>query len=1052
MKERKDWENSEVICLNKELAHNTLIPYHNIESALKGTYEESEYYKSLNGNWRFKWVRKPAERPKKFYNIHYDVSTWDEIPVPSNWQMYGYGIPIYTNSKYPYSIQRKNIPSIDHEYNPVGSYRIEFSIPEYWKDRQIFIHFGGVKSAFYIWVNGKKVGYSQGSMTPAEFNITKFLNDEKNILAVEVYRWSDGSYLEDQDMWRFSGIFRDVFLFSTPKLHLRNFFISCDFDNEYKNSELKVKTKIRNYSNRLIENVRLEIKVLDTQNIPISADPLLSERIFRIEPLDEIKLNLRVNVDNPDKWSAELPSLYTIIFTLINDSNEIIEIEHCKFGFRKIEIKNSQIYINGCPILFKGVNRHEHDPDYGRAIPYSRMLQDIKILKQYNINAVRTSHYPNDPRWYDLCDEYGIYVIDECNLETHGLRRKIPASRPEWTNACVDRMVSMVERDKNHPCIFMWSLGNEAGYGENFKKMKEAALKIDATRPFHYEGDPKLEVSDVFSTMYTSTKKLAESGQLKKVRRRSPSSVLKPEEYKVKPRILCEYAHAMGNSLGNFQEYMDVFEQYENCIGGFIWDFVDQGLRKVSKKGKEFWAYGGDYGDEPNSKNFCCNGIVLPDRIPNPSLYEVKKVYQDIEVVPIDLIKGEVKVLNKFNFKSLEFVEISWQLTANGKKIQHGSLPKILLEPRRSQDIKIPFKIPNLKSRTEYHLSLSFNLSDKTDWAKKGYKIAWDQFKIPFKIPPASIVESEETSELYLRETEETIVIKGNDFRVKFGKKTGTIESYSMHDTELIHSPLIPNFWRAPIDNDRLLLLFVPKLKKFISTWKKANQKRVIKKISINKIKNNRIRVKTISKVPFGKSYFETEYTVFGTGEIIIKNTFTPKRNMIRFGMQMAIPDRYTTLTWYGRGPHETHFDRKTGAAVGIYSGLVEDLVHNYVRPQENGNRTDVRWAALTDKSEKGLFISNIGGNYLNISAWPYSMEDLERAEHINELPKRDFLTVNIDYKQKGVGGSFFGIRDILKKYRLTRNKEYSYTFLLKPYTKELGDLTSIYQNCNQNI
>ncbi|HEC38078.1 hypothetical protein LCGC14_0617350 [marine sediment metagenome] len=1051
MKERKDWENSEIIGLNKEPAHNTLIPFQDTDSALQGTNEGSNFYKSLNGNWKFNWVRRPEDRPKNFYDLDFDTSKWSEIPIPSNWQMQGYGVPIYTNVEYPYSIQKDNIPSIDHDYNPVGSYKKEFSIPNNWESNQIFIHFGGVKSAFYLWINGRKVGYSQGSMTPAEFNITDFLKKDKNILAVEVYRWSDGSYLEDQDMWRLSGIYRDVYLYSTPHVHIRDFFIFCDLDDQCKNAELIIKAKIINYSKDLIEGFNLESFMIDN-DYKIIAEPNIGIQNLNIAPSGEIEVSMKKLVINPLKWSAENPYLYDILLVLKSASNEIIEVEHCKFGFRKVEIKNSQIYINNRSILFKGVNRHEHDPDHGRAVPYSRMLQDIKILKQNNINAVRTSHYPNDPKWYELCDEFGIYVIDECNLETHGLREKIPSSRPEWTKACVDRMMSMVERDKNHPCIYMWSLGNEAGYGDNFKIMKKAALKIDYTRPFHYEGDPKLEVSDVFSMMYTSIKRLAKSGQLKKLRRTSPNGFLNPEDYKDKPIILCEYAHAMGNSLGNFQEYMDVFEQYENCIGGFIWDFVDQGLRKLSANGKEFWAYGGDYGDEPNSKNFCCNGIVLPDRTPNPSLHEVKKVYQNIKVYPIDLLKGRVNVLNKYNFKSLEFVEISWQMTANGKTIQDGLLPKISLKPKKSQEIRIPFKTPILNPRTEYHLTLMFKLSDKTRWAEKGYRIAWDQFKIPFEIPPTSVIKSEENSEINSRETEEEIVIKGSGFKVIFGKKTGVIESYSIYDTELFSSPLVPNFWRAPIDTDNLLRFVVPELNSFIFKWKEANHNRILKEISINKLKSNRIRVKTISTVPYGKSYFETEYTVFGTGEIIIKNLFTPERDMIRFGMQMAIPGRYNTLTWYGRGPHETHFDRKTGAAVGLYSGLVEDLVHNYVRPQENGNRTDVRWAALTDGSDKGLFISEIGGDYLNISAWPYSMEDLERAEHIDELPKRDFITVNIDYKQSGVGGSLIGRRDILKKYSLTRNKEYCYAFLLKPYFKELGDLTSIYQNSNQNI
>jgi len=1052
MKKRKDWENSEVIGLNKEPAHNTLIPFQDIDSALHGTYEASIYHKSLIGNWRFNWVRRPAERPKDFYKLDYDVKNWDEIPVPSNWQLHGYGIPIYTNVKYPYSVQKENVPSIDHDYNPVGSYRTEFNIPDNWEGREIFIHFAGVKSAFYIWLNGIKIGYSQGSMTPAEFNITKFLNKGINILAVEVYRWSDGSYLEDQDMWRFSGIYREVYLFSTPKLHIRDFLIHSDFDSNYKNSELTINAKIINYSQNLIEKVRFDVKVIDVKKNIVGLDPLVSEDLVKVDPLEELKVNLNTQIKNPIKWSAEKPYLYTVLLMLKNGSNEVIEVVHCKFGFRKVEIKNSQILINGGSILFKGVNRHEHDPDHGRAIPYSRMLQDIIILKQNNINAVRTSHYPNDPKWYELCDEYGIYVIDECNLETHGLRKKIPASRPEWAIACIDRMVSMVERDKNHSCIFIWSLGNEAGYGENFKKMKEAALKIDSTRPFHYEGDPNLDVSDIFSTMYSSTKALEKSGQLKKVWRRSPHSVLTPEQYKHKPRMLCEYAHAMGNSLGNFQEYMDVFEQYGNCIGGFIWDFIDQGLRKITVDGREFWAYGGDYGDEPNDKNFCCNGILLPDRTPNPSLYEVKKVYQNIKVIPVDLINGLVKIHNKHNFTSLDFVDILWKFTANGETIQEGLLPNLSLGPKQIHQVSVPFKPPELKSRTEYHLCLIFSLSEDTIWAKKGHVIAWDQFKIPFEIIPKISKKSEPTPDIKVRETEVSIIVEGISFKIIFGKKTGALESYSIDDIDLISEPLIPNFWRAPIDNDQMLLNFLPKLKRIIYTWKKANQNRIIKKISVKMVDKNEVCITVISKFPLGKTHHLTEYNVNGLGDVIVKNSFTPRRNMIRFGMQMAIPSRFNILTWFGRGPHETHADRKTGAAVGVYSGLVEELVHDYVRPQENGNRTDVRWAALTDKQEIGLFISDIGDTYLNMSAWPYTMEDLEKANHVHELPKRNTITVNIDYKQKGVGGSLFGFRDVLEKYRLKKKIEHRYSFLLKPYNKKLGDFNSIFEEYNPNI
>ena len=649
-----DWENSEMIGQNKESAHNTLILYPDIKSAIGGI-KKSPFYKTLNGKWKFNWSKNPSERPLDFYKVGFNSDGWKEIPVPSNWQLEGYGVPIYTNFIYPHSINIKQIPGIDHQNNPVGSYRTEFTIPKEWEDREIFIHFDGVQSAFYIWINGEKVVYSQGSMTPAEFNITRFLKKDSNILAVEVYRWSDGSYLEDQDMWRLSGIYRDVYFFSTPKLHIRDFFVFCDLDVGYKDAELKIRAKIRNYSEKKLEGNRIELILLDASHNIVGSEPLVAAGIPPVQPSKEIEINLQTNIKNPNKWSAEKPYLYEVILTLKNYKGELIEVERCKFGFRKVEFKNNgEILINGKSIIFKGVNRHEHDPDHGRAITYDRMIQDIKILKQFNINAVRTSHYPNHPKWYELCDEYGIYVLNECNLESHGLRHILPKSDPKWTNTVVDRMVRMVERDKNHPCIFMWSLGNEAGSGDNFIKMKKAALEIDPTRKIHYEGDNDLIVSDVFSSMYTPIKDLEKSGRLESVKLIVPESKkITPQMYKGMPRILCEYAHSAGNSTGYLQEYMDIFEKYENCVGGFIWDFIDKAFRKKDEKGNEFWAYGGDFGDEPNDRHFCINGIVTPDRKPNPALYEVKKVYQNVKVYPIDLALGKVKVHNKYKFINL---------------------------------------------------------------------------------------------------------------------------------------------------------------------------------------------------------------------------------------------------------------------------------------------------------------------------------------------------------------------------------------------------------------
>ncbi|NVM29616.1 MAG: DUF4981 domain-containing protein [Candidatus Helarchaeota archaeon] len=1055
---KNDWENSEMIGQNKEPAHCTLIPYQNREIALERNEKASIYYKSLNGNWKFHWVKKPADRPVDFWKVEYDTSKWDEIPVPSNWQLYGYGIPIYLDVRYPSSVKTWFPPRIDHNYNPVGSYRTEFEIPDDWNNRQVFIHFAGVKSAFYLWVNDKKVGYSQGSMTPAEFNLTNFITPGKNVLVVEVYRWSDGSYLEDQDMWRFSGIYRDVFLFSTPTVHIRDFFVYCDLDENYKDAKLNVRAKLHNYGDQDIENFTLDLVLLDSKNQVVDQEPLATKTVA-IKVSQEKEIIFSVDVENPGKWTAETPSLYQIVLELKNPDGRLIEVEHCRFGFRKVEIKNRQILINGKRLFTKGVNRHEHDPDHGRAIPYERMVQDIKLLKQSNINAVRTSHYPNHPKWYDLCDEYGIYILDECNLESHRLRNSLPKGKRKWKDAVIDRMVSMVERDKNHPCIFMWSLGNEAGNGKNFILMKEAALSIDPTRPIHYEGDYELQESDVFSTMYTSHKNLEKSGQFKKIRV-SPISIfrLSPQKYQDKPRILCEYCHAMGNSVGSLQEYWDIFEKYDNMVGGFIWDWVDQGLRKTDEAtGKEFWAYGGDYGDKPSSMTFCLNGLILPDRTINPSLLEVKKVYQYIKVYPVDLLAGKVKIHNKYFHKSLEFAEIFWELTANGIVIQEGTLETIPLAPGSQQETTIPFKQPEKTASAEYHLKIIFKLSSDTRWAGRGHVLAWDQFKIPFEVRPASETPIESKWDVKIADSAEDVTIIGTDFKVKIGRKTGGIESLVYKEQELIAGPLTLNFWRAPVDNDTGLAKFVPFLQslakyippveKFVAKvrWKKATRKRKVKTIIPEQVSSNIVRVTVQSKMPRSKFGPQTIYTIYGNGDIAVENIFTPSKDMVKFGMQGQIPKTLVKLTWFGRGPHENYWDRKTGAAVGVYSRAIEDFIHDYAHPQENANRCDVRWVALTNEDEQGLFISDIGGTLLSISAWPYTMTDLEDAKHIHELPRRDTITLNIDYKQCGVGHDFVFAGPI-DEYKLKAKKKYRYKFRIRPYTKEMGDFDSLWR------
>ncbi|MCK4253175.1 MAG: DUF4981 domain-containing protein [Candidatus Heimdallarchaeota archaeon] len=1038
LKVMTDWENLQVINIKKEKGHCSNFSYVDVKSALKG--KKSKQQICLNGKWKFKWVSKPSDVPQDFYQIGYDISSWDEIQVPGSFELQGYGTPYYLAHSYPPSLRKKNAPNIDPDDNPVGSYKQNFELPSTWKDQETFILFEGVKSAFYLWINGREVGYSQGSMTPAEFNITRFLEVGSNQISVQVYKWSDGSYLEDQDFWFLGGIFRDVYIYSKPKVFLWDYFARCDLDELYNDAKLRVKTKIRNLSEEAISEYRIDVKLFDNINKPVKLYPPMTI-LVGVSSNSETAVDFEAKIQNPNKWSAETPYLYTLVLTLLDSKDNIVDCIKGKYGFTKVEIKKSQILINGKPIQIKGVNHHDFDPDNGYTLTYQRIKQDIVIMKQNNINAVRTSHYPADTRFYDLCDEYGLYVLDEANVETHGfmgninLRTKLD---DKWSRSCVDRMERMVERNKNHPSIFMWSLGNEACFGPPHYKMKKAALDIDNTRPIHYENDLDLKVSDVFSTMYFTPEKMEQIGKLETIKYRFPNGSISPEVYKDMPYLQCEYAHAMGNSLGNFQEYMDLFDMYPNLVGGFIWDFVDQGLRKKTDDEREYWAYGGDFGDEPNSLNFCFNGIVRPDRSPNPSLFEVKKVYQDVNVTSIDLLSGKLMIKNKNRFKSLDYLQIHWQITENGKIIEKGILPTLSTDPLSSSEIDVPFNKPELKPFSEYHLMIKFSLAVKTNWAKKGYVVAWEQFSLPFTLPTKPTASKRKLSSIEVDDTLEELTLRNNKFIVKFNRSLGSIISYSVNERELFLSPLEPNFWRAPIDNDnlkRVVTYNYPFLGWLIRTnpWRNAAKKRKVKEFLVKVLSPHKVEILVRMKIPRGKTLYEVKYTVSGNGEITVDVSFTPKKELIRLGMQTLLHKDLKNFRWFGKGSHETYSDRKTGAAVGLYKAKVEDIIHEYPYPQENGNRSDVRWVSITDDSGKGVRITAVGKEYLNFSAWPYSQEELENAEHISDLEFKENMTLNIDHKQRGVGGDFPGVPSVHDKYKLKADVEYSYSFSIQP-------------------
>lgn len=1038
-RKRHEWEDLRVLGINREPGRCSSFPYPDGAAALAGG--PSPYCLSLNGSWSFHWARRPAERPADFFKPGYDYRDWAKIEVPSNMEIAGYGIPIYKNFGYSRSVKKFRIPNIDHNDNPVGSYIREFTLPESWAGREIFIHFAGVKSAFYVWINGDLAGYSQGSMTPAEFRITGLLKEGANRVAVEVYKWSAGSYLEDQDMWRLSGIFRDVYLLAMPGLQIRDYFIYCGLDENYRDAELHVEAKIAACGLPAAKRCRLEVLLFDEADRPVEqCERMYAEAVLeKGEGVGEAVLQLKGRVANPRKWSAETPQLYKVLLLLYGDKGELLDARCSRFGFRKVEIRDSRLFINGRSVKLKGVNRHEFHPRHGHAVPLEITEADIKLLKANNINAIRTSHYPNHPGFYELCDRYGIYVMDEADLETHGLRRRVPSSDPRWTAACVDRMVRMVERDKNHPCIFSWSLGNEAGYGDNFRKMKEAALQIDRTRPIHYEGDHVLDISDFFSLMYATPQTVEKIGRGKSVRvgRLEANNPLgrrvTPRQYAGKPFVLCEYAHCMGNSLGNFQKYMDLFEKYPRCIGGFIWDYADQSILKKTADGKDFWAYGGDFGDRPNDGFFCGNGIVAADRSPFPAFYEVKKVYQEVKVHPVDLKAGKLRVENGYCFRSLDFLAINWQVTADGRVIEQGCLEPVAVPPGESREITLLYTAPPAAPAREYHLHVKFCLAQDSPYAPRGHVMAWEQFSLPFSAPEKK-ASRETLPPLAVIEEEKGIKVQGEGFSVLIEREKGCLASFAVQGRELISSPLRPNFSRVDTCNDFGVANFVPFLRR-PSPWKKAEQRLKLRRLRWEQPEPGRVVITVISRVRFGKTPLTTVYTISGNGEITVTASFVPRINMDRFGMIMEIPSRCSRMTWFGKGPHETMLDRNMSGVIGIHSLPVEEAVVNYLYPQENGNRSGVRWLSLTGDQGEGLLVRDAGGTLLNVSAWPYTKEDLERARHIHELPRRETITLQIDYKQKGVGGDIPGLLALHDEFKLKRGLLYRYSFTLSHIT-----------------
>lgn len=1035
------WENQRINQINREEAHATFIPYDKEAKVAINDLSSSPFYQCLNGKWKFNLVNHPSLRPEGFFKTDFNDNQWDLIDVPSNWELKGYDYPIYTNITYPFPATP---PTIKGDHNPVGSYRSLFEIPAQWKDKEIILHFGAAGSAYYVWINGQRVGYSEDSKTPAEFNITKYLRPGKNLLAVQIFRWCDGSFLEDQDFFRISGITRDVYLLAKNPVHLFDFRSITSLDSKYQNGIFSLNLNIRNLGKDQ-PAIQVEAKLLKDGTAVYHANSKLV-----CQPNSNI-LKFSSNLPNVQSWSCETPNLYQLIITLKDKNGRIMETEGCKVGFRNVEIKNGNLCINGQKIYVKGTNMHEHNEVTGHVLDRATMIKDITLMKQFNINTVRTSHYPQPELWYELCDQYGMYLIDEANIESHGMGygSKSLAKDTTWYSAHLFRTKNLVERDKNHPSVIIWSLGNEAGDGVNFERTSAFIHGFDSTRPVQYEQAGQKAHTDIVCPMYA----------------RISDMVKYAKSHNDRPYIQCEYAHAMGNSSGNLQDYWDVIEQYDILQGGCIWDWVDQGLLTKNKQGESFWSYGGDFGpkDVISDGNFCCNGLVNPDRNPKAALYEVKKVYQNIGFKAVDLEKGKFLIHNKFNFTDLKNFQFTWRIEADGTMIKSGELNDLVLAPGAKKELTLPLNIIP-EAGKEYFIIFEAKTRTATDLVPKGHLVAYEQFALPYSKPSVVV---QPRGKVKLDTKSDLATISGTNFSVQFDLVKGVINQLNYFGKELLTAGKgpEPDFWRAPTDND-----FGNGLDKRCKVWRKAGQERILidKKISV--LSNSEIEVVLTFSLQGLKGEkigtYESRYVVYGDGAISLKNIFSPGVENLpelpRMGMQLQLGREFENLQWFGRGPLENYWDKKSASLVGKYAGKVKDQYYPYVRPQENGNKSDVRWASLTNNDGVGILI--IGDQLLNITAHHNIMEDFESPvrtighlydgkevvnRHTCDVKERNLTVLNIDYLQMGVGGDdSWGARTHPEYIIPARN--YEYAFRIVPVQKN-DDLPKIAREKIQN-
>lgn len=1021
------WEDPTVFNVGQTLPRSHFMSYPDLEGFMQGKFSNSPFYYSLNGDWQFHWSPNPTQRPKDFFQLDFDASKWDTLPVPANWELHGHGIPIYVNDRYPFP---KNPPHVPHDDNPVGSYRKSFTLPQDWSDKTIYLEFGAVKSAAYFWLNGKFLGYNQGSKTPVCFNITSFLKPGENIIAAEVYRYSDASYIECQDFWRLSGIERAVFLRAAPTFQIYDFFVKTKLDKNYINASLEISIELGNQSiEPIYTKAILEYILLDPDGIEI----LHKETNYSINSQGPNSIQLEEVISNPKKWTAETPLLYQLILILKNEAGKILEVTGTKVGFRKLEIKKGQLLLNGVAVRLRGVNRHEHDEITGHVVSEESMLLDIQLMKENNINAVRSSHYPNHRRWYELCDRYGLYVVDEANIEAHGMgacfqkpfdEKAHTSAFPEFKDAHLDRVKRMFARAKNHPSIITWSIGNEAGNGENMQAAYYWLKGQDDTRPVQYEQAGTEENTDIVCPMYPKIETIESYAKTNLDR----------------PLIMCEYAHAMGNSVGNLAEYWAVIERYPNLQGGFIWDWVDQGLKAtIDLNGEKisYWKFGGDFGNDdiPSDGNFCINGLLLPDRQPNPALQEVKKIYQPIAVRADEKQENRFFVWNKFDYLDLSNIRGVWQISEDGNIIQKGDLNNLKAGPKEKVSLELPFSFSK-KTGSEYFIDFYFYSKNSKPLIPAGHEIAKEQFslntdkivgdgnnKINLESTPPEVLENIENFE-----------IRGKNFSLNISKERGTIQSYLFHDKMLMTDGIRPNFWRPPTDNDRGNLM-----PERLKIWKTASQKQKVEKVFYRRIKN-KVEVITRFRLAAIDLRYELIHSILGDGTLEINGKFIETKISLPelpvFGFTLGLPKQMNQLAWFGRGPHENYVDRKQSAFVGIYKSTVSQQGHAYIRPQETGHKTEVRWLEIKDKSGNGWKVQ--GTPLFAFSALPYTIDELDLPEnpdqlkHTIDLKENEVVNLRIDKAQMGVGGDDSWGAHTHDKYKLFY-KNYEFNFKLYP-------------------